>query len=298
MKNTTTPVKITQKIKYNFICKGQEGQDGAIFGDFLFRFKPNGTCFVYSVEKMQEISTFKLDKSDILAPHSNVVCFGNEYFDPSDEFPVLYSNIYNNYSDNTDRLEGMCCVYRIVRDGESFSSTLIQTIRIGFVEDLDVWKSLPDNKDYRPYGNFVVDVENSKLFAFVLRDKEHITRFFEFSLPIISDGEYCEKYGVKNVTLNLSDIKAQFDLSRSYYIQGACCYDNKIFSVEGGTASETNTVAVPRMKIIDTVTHTETVVELCELGLKIEPELIDFAGDTIYYMDAAGDVYTFEFIAE
>jgi hypothetical protein len=87
------------------------GQDGAIYGNYIFRFESDGTCKVVTLDKLEVIASFTLDRIDQIKPHSNAVCFSNVKYDEADEFPLLYSNVYNNYaSDKTDRREGMCCV--------------------------------------------------------------------------------------------------------------------------------------------------------------------------------------------
>ena len=93
-------------MKIKQIAKIQNGQDGAIFGNQLFRFNTRGDSVVYdlsemdpdNVKELQPIGRFVLDKSELIVPHSNAVSFGAEYFDPSDEYPLLYTNIYNNYA--------------------------------------------------------------------------------------------------------------------------------------------------------------------------------------------------------
>ena len=78
------------------------GQDGAIYNNFLFRFSSKGGCTVYDMKYLTEeavpFAEFKLDGLDMIVPHSNSVIFGNEFFAPDDEFPLLYSNVYNNYA--------------------------------------------------------------------------------------------------------------------------------------------------------------------------------------------------------
>lgn len=268
------------------------GQDGAIWDNYLFRFDSAGGCTVYSISGQKKISTFKLDKNDILSPHSNAVCFGAEYYADGDEFPLLYSNIYNNYSKSEDRLEGVCCVYRLTRDGETFTTQLVQVIEIGFTDELDLWKSLENNGDVRSYGNFTVDRDNGKLYAFVMRDKEKVTRYFEFDLPKLADGAMNETYGVNVVTLTKEDIKSQFDSEYSNYVQGACFHDGKIYSVEGFSSADN----APRMQIIDPDAKEQyAAIDLWNIGLKIEPEFVDFHDGTLYYVDASGKVYTFLF---
>ena len=117
-------------------------QDGAIWGKFLIQLCADGQCIVYDMDQMenteecpQVFSRFSLDKSDLICPHSNAVVFGSEYYESGDEFPLLYSNIYNNYAREADKMIGTCCVYRIQRQGHVFQSTLVQLIQVGFVDD-------------------------------------------------------------------------------------------------------------------------------------------------------------------
>ena len=159
-------LKITQ------IAKIKGSQDGAIFNNFLFRFATRGECNVYDVNELQSsndvtvanpVDSFLLDKRDLIVPHSNAVCFGTEYYVEGDEFPLLYSNIYNNYAKEEDPLVGVCCVYRVQRDCDNkFTTTLVQIIKVGFVNDYELWRSSIEPADVRPYGNFTIDTETNK----------------------------------------------------------------------------------------------------------------------------------------
>ena len=288
---------ISDKIRYTPLFKGCTGQDGAIWGDDLFRFDADGSCRVFSIEKREMIAEFVLDRLDALRPHSNAVTFGKQKYAADDEFPVLYTNIYNNHAREADRLEGTLCAYRILRQGDGFTAKLVQVIRIGFTEDLNLWKSLPDNGDVRSYGNLVCDPVRNKLYAFVMRDKEHVTRYFEFDMPGARDGEFEPAYGVNEVTLMPGDILTRFDGPYSNYLQGACAYDGRLYSVEGFNVKSAEDVNKPRMQVVDMVGKQQIAdIDLFAAGLSIEPELIDFENGVLYYMDASGAAYTFEFI--
>lgn len=267
-----------------------KGQDGAIFGDYIFHFDATGRGCVYHLEGLEALAEFQLDKSDLIVPHSNAVSFGCEYYKDGDEFPLLYTNIYNNYGAKEDKMEGACCVYRIIRNGTNFSSQLVQFIRVGFANDNELWRS-KSVEDIRPFGNLVVDCEKQKLFAFVMRDEERKTRFFEFNLPKFSDGEYDEKLGVNTVVLQKNDICRMFDGSYMHLMQGACMHNGYIYSVEGDTGGVDRT---PAIRIFD-ARRGEAVfeTELVQYGLNIEPEFIDIYNDTVYYADGSGAFYTF-----
>ena len=129
-------------MKIKRIAKIKLGQDGAIWGGFLFRFDSDGSCAVYEMDKIdaygeeiEAFSTFYLDRIDDMKPHSNSVVFGSEYYEDGDEFPLLYSNVYNNYASKVEKRKGVCCIYRIQRNGNEFTTTLVGLIEIGFVDD-------------------------------------------------------------------------------------------------------------------------------------------------------------------
>lgn len=285
-------------MRAELISKIKDGrQDGAISNGFLFSFNHQGECTVYQMESLECIkdgeaevfAEFILDKNDILMPHSNSVMFGNEYYDEKDEFPLLYTNIYNNYAKQEDKLKGVCLVYRLQRTDRKFTSTLVQIIQIGFVEDENLWRSMGEKEDARPYGNFVIDAEQGIFYAYTMRDNTQTTRYFSFHLPKLSQGEICEKYNVKKVVLTPEDILQCFDCDYHHYVQGASCHNGKIYSLEGFTDSVENP---PAIRIIDTQLKKQILFkEFKELGTVIEPEMIDFNEDVCYYTDHNGNMY-------
>lgn len=278
-------------LSYEYIWDVASGQDGVIWNDLLFRFNGRGNCSVYSMSEHNKVGSFTLDKTSVIVPHSNAVCFGTEKFDEADEYPLLYTNIYNNYSGEENRLEGVCCVYRLTKNDSGFETSLVQVIKIGFADDTGLWIS-PDVKDVRPYGNFVVDTDKNELIAFTMLDGIKATRYFTFRLPKLSDGEYCETYCCNAVALKADDIRTQFDCEYSRYLQGACYYKGKIYSVEGFSDSNN----APKMQVIDLAAMKQYAsIDLWDIGLKIEPEFVDFHDDILYYLDASGKVRTFTF---
>ena len=272
-------------------------QDGVICNGFLFSFNYMGVCTVYDINSIvsykdgdaEIFSEFVLDKSDVIAPHGNSVAFGSGYFEEGDEFPLLYTNIYNNYHYLENKLKGVSLVYRLQRFGNRFETTLVQMIEVGFTEDEKLWKSEGATEDVRPYGNLAIDAEKGIYYAFTMRDNPKSTRYFAFRLPEVSDGELCEKYNVKKVTLNESDILKMFDCDYHKYVQGACCRNGMIYSLEGFTDDKINP---PAIRIIDTDSGKQVCFrEFGEMGSDIEPEMIDFEGDICYYSDHNGNLY-------
>lgn len=284
-------------MKINKVGTINAGQDGTVFLDLLFRFDHTGICYVYDLksangEEMKPLSVFSLDKSDIIAPHSNSVFFGSEYYTEDDEFPLLYSNIYNNYARCEDKLTGVCCVYRLQRLKNEFKTTLVQLIEIGFVNNRELWCSEGEN-DIRPYGNFAIDCENNHLVAFTMRDKTNTTRYFTLPFPKLSDGELDSRYGVNRVTLKADSIIDYFDCEYHRFIQGAATYGGRVYSLEGFTADNVN---IPALRIVSLEKRCqEQYIPFGDYGLSVEPELIAFSGGICYYCDHSGNLYTIDF---
>lgn len=275
------------------------GQDGAVWNRYLFRFGTKGNCHVFDIRDCLNdtdplpaaIACFTLDKADVIMPHSNSVAFGKEFYCEEDEFPLLYTNIYNNYASSDEKMKGVTCVYRLQRNGTDFSTRLVQLIEIGFVED-SLWKSENTN-DVRPFGNFAIDHENSVYYAFTMRDEDGTTRYFSFDLPKLKDGDYDEKFNVNRVILKAENIKDQFDCPYHRYIQGACYHNGYIYSLEGFTNNEKNP---PAIRIIDTQNKVQKEEYLLsDFNLTIEPEMIDFENNICYYSDNYGNLYQLEF---
>lgn len=214
--------------------------------------------------------------------------FGCEYYKEGDEFPLLYSNIYNNYEKiEGDRREGMVCVYRITREEKVFKSTLVQIIKIDFTNST-LWRSENGN-DKRPFGNFVIDRENKKLFAFTMKDQDCKTRFFSFSLPKLSDGEYSTEFNLPVVTLGKQDIKECFDCEYIHFMQGAAYHDGYIYTTEGFYHDAINH---PAIRVFDIKEQKQGLyIDLIDLGLNLEAEFIDIYEGKTYYIDGVGNVF-------
>lgn len=280
-------------MEFTKVAMIHKGQDGAVWGRFLFRFDADGKCYVYDLtraqngEPMEPASEFLLGSCETICPHSNSVTFSGTYFEDTDEFPLLFSNVYNNYAREENRREGMCCVYRLKRQGTMFSAELVATLEVEFTGDSTLWRS-PNVEDIRPYGNFVVDSKNKKLYVFTMRDESHTTRYFRFPLPEIAQAQ--AHSGVQRILLRKTEMEDFFDCEYHHFIQGACVKDGKIYSLEGFTDSKENP---PAMRIISTENRRqEACIFFGDHGLSVEPELIDFAGNICYYCDHSGNLYT------
>lgn len=288
-------------MKIEQVAKIGGGQDGAIFGQELFRFDERANCRVYnisdingkSIEELTPTARFTLDRAENIMPHGNAVTFGTERYLPNDEFPLLYTNIYNNYSSADDKMIGVCCVYRIMRTGGGFDTELVQIIKIGFTCDAALWRAYPERDGVRPYGNFTVDRDANALYVFVMRSEELGTAYFKFPLPRARDGVTDTRHGVKTVVLNREDISDMFTCPYHRYIQGATVYSGKLYSTEGFS---NDTVNRPAIRIIDLKDKKQDCyIDLTEYGYFEEPEMIDFYGGVCCYSDVYGRFYKLSF---
>ena len=246
-----------------------------------------------AAKELEPIGSFVLDKADIIVPHSNSVCWGSEFYDENDEYPLLYSNIYNNYAKAEDKLIGVCCVYRVKRTECDFKTTLVQLIEIGFTDDPSLWRAYPDRDGVRPYGNFVIDRSNGYYYAFVMRNEQLGTRYFKFRIPSLSEGRIDPIYGVKRVVLSKDDICATFDCPYHRYVQGAILHENKIYSTEGFHNDQINRPAIRIISLDEK--REQKYIDLLDAGYLCEPEMIDFYNGVCYYSDAGGNLYSIEF---
>ena len=278
------------------IAKIGGGQDGAVYGAELFRLDEKGNCSVYDLsglrfegaEELKPFAQFRLDRADEIVPHSNAVCFGCEFYEQGDVYPLLYSNVYNNYANAENKRIGVCLVYRLARCGNEFRSTLVQCIEIGFCEDASLWKATAESHGVRPYGNFVVDTDTRSLWAFVMRNETLGTRYFRFDLPSVHDGETDAALAINKVILRATDIRATFDCAYHRFIQGATLHGGKIYSTEGFGHDEINR---PAIRVVDTEKHSEEYFDIAKLGYWNEPECISFYGDRCLWGDIAGNAY-------
>lgn len=191
----------------------------------------------------------------------------------------LYANIYNNYASDADRHLGECCVYLVEYDGTTYSNTLSHILKIGFTGNQSLW--VPSTA-IRPYGNFVVDGEHGKLYAYV-SDWTGIqkTRWHEFELPSAEAGVMNEEYGCPVVTLTASDIKNSWNTKHQIYPQGGCCHDGKVWCASGfGTSA-----ALRNLISVYDVEQQQLIAELDvqAAGLTDEAEFIDFRDGVLYY---------------
>lgn len=266
-----TGERITLKNKFGASNSGIKtyGQDSACYDGNLITFNSTGYYKMYTMNNDLLKASTALDQVATYAPHANSVCFGTEKYDAGDTYPLLYVNAYNT----AGLPKGACYVYRLLNN---MSTSLQQQILINFTED-PIWAG--DGSSVRPYGNFIVDTDNNKLYVYVMIDSLNVTRFFKFDLPELSDGAV--------VRLEKTDIIEYFDVAWMYYMQGACYFNGKIYASCGFTSADC------KLYVIDLTTKKVTsVVPLG--GFVSEPETVFVYNDELY-LSSTTTLYKLQF---
>ena len=233
-------------------------QDGVIIGNEMILFNDNGDFVSIDCTTKAKLGGGKLQEVITgVYPHANSASAGSE--DNVAGYKYIYVNAYNN----AGLPKGTCYVYSISKSGETYTASIVQTISIGFVTET-IWD---DGASVRPYGNFVVDVDNNALYAFTVQSAT-VTRFFKFNLPSLS---------LSTVTLTQADIIDQFDVNGEnfQYPQG-CTYSNgKIYALSGFSGSGC-------LHVIDLERKKEvTTINLSTIGIENEPEFISEYNGTL-----------------
>lgn len=114
-------------VKPSAFGTGWQGME--IYGNLMFRTVAGGRCAVYDLStnatSLTAIGYFNLGSytGDGATNHADCLCFSDEFYSANDPFPLLYVT-------GGDADHGQCFVERIQRSGNTFSSTLIQTITV------------------------------------------------------------------------------------------------------------------------------------------------------------------------
>ena len=147
----------------------QHPQGGDCWGNYFFQFiTDNHIVRVYDLSTKALIQTISLTgtlRGFVSNCHCNTVCFGTEYFDAEDIFPLLY--VSTGYA--ADGYTG-ALVYRITQHNGTFFITLVQTIK--FPVDKSSWTEFVPGDDG---------------FAYLCYTAEKI--IFKVEMPKLKDGD-------------------------------------------------------------------------------------------------------------
>lgn len=262
-----------------------ENQSTAVYKNYLF-LVPNyrEIIYIYSIKNKELLYSYtmeamkELNGSGSILYHCNNTCFGTDYYDVNDFFPLLYIS-------QRARSDKRCFteVFRIVankssKDSEfsSFKLELVQTIYF------------PPMSKSNSMGNVntVIDRENKLLYTYSRNNSQNDTNYRQckiscFSIPDIHQSEvYLEDTDIRNsYMLNISAL----------YMQGACIEGDYLYIARGS-----KNVGYIDINIIDL--NTQKIVKQLDLlskGYRWEPEgcffydghLMISSGNNIWKLD-------------
>lgn len=235
-------------------------QGGAVFGDYLFQFHNTlQNIVVYNLKTKKNVQTLTL--TPISNHHAGSGGFGDEYYDSTDPFPILYiSSMYEN------RVYG----YRITGTEGSWAIETVQTITI--------------NKEGLYIPNIAIDRENNMVVVFGYTknswsdSNNNLSVITSFVLPKLSDGD---------VTIEeFSDVRK---IPFIYAEQGAFARLGKLYLSYGNTISKCG------MYVIDYISGIAVSHAPFEPLGNFEPEAFGLYEGNIIMTDQNGNIYKLMF---
>ena len=235
-------------------------QGGAVFGDYLFQFHNTlENIVVYNLKTKKNVQTLTL--TPISNHHAGSGGFGNEYYDSTDPFPILYiSSMYEN------RVYG----YRITGTEGSWAIETVQTITI--------------NKEGLYIPNIAIDRENNMVVVFGYTknswsdSNNNLSVITSFVLPKLSDGDIAIE--------EFSDVRK---IPFIYAEQGAFARLGKLYLSYGNTISKCGLYVIDYISGI-AVSH----APFEPLG-NFEPEAFGLYEGNIIMTDQNGNIYKLMF---
>ena len=224
---------------------GDNPQGGDCWGDYFFQFTTNNNFVrVYDLSAKTLVQTIKMPNSQkgfVGKCHCNTVCFGTQYYDVDDIFPLIY--VSTGYS--SGGFTGVL-VYRITLHDGIFDITLVQTIK--FPVDQSSWTEfVPGNE-----------------FAYLCYTSERA--IFKVPMPKLKDGDYIIS---REDAIDTYLFGPQPDWMYTSRNQDRLYYQGKILYISGVPQEDEASVFV----ILNLQTRTrEMIVDFKEIGLRTESE--------------------------
>ena len=264
----TAPKEGTHKLTSTYIgkLKGRKGKGYAyqgmdIYRKYILSCQNQGVASVYRFngKKIELLGQFELASFNV-SNHSNVACFGTEFFSKEDPLPLVY--ISQAQKETINGLKDVLYVERVSNDFKS--SQLVQTIVFDDV-----------NKLFGYALQWVIDKENGFLYGFGNTvsndDPANCHRIMKFKLP---DFRNIDKYGF--LVLHESDALENYliedvsDFRGSFIGQGLLICADKLYMPTGvGTEDKPSILYVWDLKarkmcnVIDLSKTTHSEMEDC-----------------------------------
>lgn len=231
---------------------GSNSQGGDCWGDFFFQFSGNNSVVrVYDLATKSLVQTISITsslKGFVPNCHCNTVCFGTEYYEAEDIFPLIYVSTGYAYDGYTGAL-----VYRITQHNGIFFITLVQTIK--FPVDKSSWTEFVPGD-----GN-----------AYLCYPGERV--IFKIPMPKLKDGDHVISRDDAIETYQFSPQPNWMSSSRN---QDRLYYQGKILYISGVPPGEASAFVVLNLETLER----ERIVDFMKIGLKSESEsLFVWRGD-------------------
>ncbi len=232
---------------------GSYQQGGDCWGDYFFQFvSHNFIVRVYDLSTKTLVQTVTIGNSQggfVPNCHCNTVCFGTEFYDVEDTFPLIYVSTGYASGGYTGAL-----VYRITQHNGIFFITLVQTIR--FPVDKSSWTEF---------------VPGEEGFAYLCYTAERI--IFKVAMPKLGDGDVII---TRNDAIETYPFAPQPDWMSTSRNQDRLYYKGKILYISGVPPGEASAFVALNLETLER----ETIVDFKKLGLMNESEsLFTWQGD-------------------
>lgn len=279
------------------IANWQDSQGGAVYGDYLVSVmacdeidRGNTNGHIYNLATGTKVCDLSFDS--ILngvtyeLPHANCVCFGNEFYNESSDFPLLYvSQVNGGSSALWEASERGVLVYDLQSDGlGGYTPVLVQVIR----PDLSTAEKISAVEDkigkYTP--NYVVDTDNDKIVILGYPEASWYTGYGNgmpiaiMDLPNLADGS--------DIVFDADDISDYYKVKMSFAIQQPFYLSGKVYA-QGGFAGAT---ANRGIQVID-LNIKKRVTCLITTPHQGEPQFVGMWNEKCVWYDAgvSGDIY-------
>ena len=250
----TEAAEYDDSIEYEEIMalNARYSQGGDCWGDYFFQFtKNNFEVRVYDLFTKTLVQTITITSSlrgFVSNCHCNTVCFGTEYYDAEDFFPLLY--VSTGYA--ADGYTGVL-VYRITQHKGTFFITLVQTIK--FPVDKSSWT------EFVPAGEF----------AYLCYTAERV--IFKVPMPKLKDGDHIIS---RNDAIETYQFTPQPDWMATSRNQDRMFYQGKILFISGVPPGEASVFVILNLE----TRERERIIDFKKNGLTSEPESIfNWQGD-------------------
>lgn len=222
-------------------------QGGDCWGDYFFQFVTNNSAVrIYDLATRSLVQTLTIPASQrgfVINCHSNTVCFGKEYYDVEDIFPLIYVSTGYAAGGYTGAL-----VYRIVQHNGTFFITLVQTIK--FPVGKSSWTEFVPGDEY----------------AYLCYTTERI--IYKIKMPKLKDGDIIIG---PDSAIDSYQFTSQPDWMVTSRNQDRMFHQGKIYVTSG--VPQSGEASVMFVLNLDTQAR-ESIIDFKKNGLTSEPESI------------------------